>query len=535
MAAASTDKFLKVARAWVGQIGAGGVADDTTATIPLASVTNLPTDTAVVAVIDRVDADGDATASLEEVVIGVVSGSNLTTCTRGVEGTAQAHSAGAVVEILWTATNVNYLIDALLTGHDQTGRIKTHQWYAADAGANDTYAITLSPAPTAYTAGMVVNFKANTANTGAATLNVNALGAKTIKKLNDQDLATGDIEASQIVSVIYDGTNFQMQSQIAADASTVTTSSSDTFTNKTLNSNTNTIGPSNKISFNSPQGFLINGKLAVSVSSNNITVALKGLDGNDPSATNPVYCRIGDSIRSVTAALAVTKNAGTNWFNSGATELATLEIDYFAYLGYNATDGVVIGFARIPYAKQYGDFSTTSTNDRYCAISTITTAANTDYYEVIGRFAATLSATASFNWSVPTYTAVNLVQRPIFTTRWLACTATFTGFSANPTNGSFRYQIAENILSCKLANWTAGTSNATTFTIKAPFTMENTGTAVAGFAGQVTDSGTVQTTPGNIYILANTNTINLEKNFGGGGFTNSGSKNASFSNFSYPI
>jgi hypothetical protein len=87
--------------------------------------------------------------------------------------------------------------------------------YAADAAGSDTYAVTLSPAPTAYTTGMVVNFKAQTANTGAATLNVNGLGAVTIKRNNDKDLLTGDIEASQIVTVIYDGTNFQMQSQNA--------------------------------------------------------------------------------------------------------------------------------------------------------------------------------------------------------------------------------------------------------------------------------------------------------------------------------
>ena len=87
--------------------------------------------------------------------------------------------------------------------------------YAADAGATDAYAITLSPVPTAYVAGMMVNFKANTANTTGATLNLNTLGAKNILKANDQTLATGDIEAGQIVTVVYDGTSFQMQSQTA--------------------------------------------------------------------------------------------------------------------------------------------------------------------------------------------------------------------------------------------------------------------------------------------------------------------------------
>lgn len=94
--------------------------------------------------------------------------------------------------------------------------IQDSKWnYFADAEASDTYVITLVPAPTAYVTGQVFHFKANTANTGAATLNVNALGAKTIKKHRDQDLETGDIEANQLVTVIYDGTNFEMQSQTA--------------------------------------------------------------------------------------------------------------------------------------------------------------------------------------------------------------------------------------------------------------------------------------------------------------------------------
>ena len=44
----------------------------------------------------------------------------------------------------------------------------------------------------------------------ACSLNVNGLGAKTIKKNVSSDLATGDILANQIVTVIYDGTNMQI-------------------------------------------------------------------------------------------------------------------------------------------------------------------------------------------------------------------------------------------------------------------------------------------------------------------------------------
>lgn len=105
----------------MGQIGAAGVSDGVVTTIPLASTTNLPTDTGVVAVIDRVDVNGTATTTLEETVLGVVSGTNLVTATRGAEGTAQPHDAGAVVEILFTNKGWTDVITGLLVQHDQAG------------------------------------------------------------------------------------------------------------------------------------------------------------------------------------------------------------------------------------------------------------------------------------------------------------------------------------------------------------------------------------------------------------------------------
>lgn len=112
---------------------------------------------------------------------------------------------------------------ARLFQNPSTIRAKKYHDYAADAGGTDAYAITLSPVITAYSAGQVFTFKANTANTGAATLNVNALGAITIKKNYNSDLADGDIKANQIVTVVYDGTNMQLVSPVAnpSTASTV--------------------------------------------------------------------------------------------------------------------------------------------------------------------------------------------------------------------------------------------------------------------------------------------------------------------------
>ncbi len=86
--------------------------------------------------------------------------------------------------------------------------------YAADAQANDTYVITLSPVIYAYYTGMQIIFKANTANTGAATINVNGLGAKTIVKRLNTALANSDILAGMFCLLIYDGTNFVLMNPV---------------------------------------------------------------------------------------------------------------------------------------------------------------------------------------------------------------------------------------------------------------------------------------------------------------------------------
>jgi len=93
----------------------------------------------------------------------------------------------------------------------------------ADAGSNDTYACSLAPAPTSYATGQQFWFKANTANTGAATINFNSLGAKTIVKLQGgitTTLADNDIRAGQWVELMYDGPNMQMLSELGNSAST---------------------------------------------------------------------------------------------------------------------------------------------------------------------------------------------------------------------------------------------------------------------------------------------------------------------------
>lgn len=90
-------------------------------TITFASVTGVPTDTEITVTIDRVDASGNATPTKMERITGTLSGSNLTSYTREVEGTEQAHSGGAVVEMVWNAYDWNDAIDGVLAEHNQDG------------------------------------------------------------------------------------------------------------------------------------------------------------------------------------------------------------------------------------------------------------------------------------------------------------------------------------------------------------------------------------------------------------------------------
>jgi len=78
----------------------------------------------------------------------------------------------------------------------------------SSAGTN-TITLAAGSALSAYAAGDFFVFKAGGTNTGAATINVDSVGAKTIQK-NLAALVAGDITANDIVAIYYDGTQFQM-------------------------------------------------------------------------------------------------------------------------------------------------------------------------------------------------------------------------------------------------------------------------------------------------------------------------------------
>jgi len=77
----------------------------------------------------------------------------------------------------------------------------------SSTGAAGVYALTTKDGVAAYAQGQIYAFEANHACTGAATLNINAIGAKAIKKYVSEDLIADDIIANQICLVCYEQTN----------------------------------------------------------------------------------------------------------------------------------------------------------------------------------------------------------------------------------------------------------------------------------------------------------------------------------------
>lgn len=75
---------------------------------------------------------------------------------------------------------------------------------------SDTITATAPFTLSAYAAGQGFQFVAAGSNTGAVTINIDGLGAKSITKAGTTALAVGDITINQVVDIVYDGTQFQM-------------------------------------------------------------------------------------------------------------------------------------------------------------------------------------------------------------------------------------------------------------------------------------------------------------------------------------
>lgn len=128
-----------------------------------------------------------------------------------------------------TGDDLNTALDSVSTGLDKLptpAKVNGgYANYATATGSANAYVVALSAQITALADGLAVRFKANAANTGAATVNVNSLGAKAIVRPSGAALEASDIANGQIVEVCYDSTNdrFQLQALVSGAAAPATT------------------------------------------------------------------------------------------------------------------------------------------------------------------------------------------------------------------------------------------------------------------------------------------------------------------------
>jgi hypothetical protein len=85
-------------------------------------------------------------------------------------------------------------------------------------GSGNAYTATNNAVGTwsAYAAGDFIGLLANHTNSGAATINVDGLGAKNIVTNDGGSLVSGDITSGALVLLVYDGTSFQLVGSFAS-------------------------------------------------------------------------------------------------------------------------------------------------------------------------------------------------------------------------------------------------------------------------------------------------------------------------------
>lgn len=110
---------------------------------------------------------------------------------------------------------VNDVFDLVVAGFDKlysAAKVSRRSFlWGENLGVANTLSVTLPPpVPTAYEEGMLVVVKNNGPQTGPATLNVNGLGAKDIRRPNGDPLVSGDLASGQFYTFVYNGSHFRV-------------------------------------------------------------------------------------------------------------------------------------------------------------------------------------------------------------------------------------------------------------------------------------------------------------------------------------
>ncbi len=130
--------------------------------------------------------------------------------------TANISMAGYAITNMADPTNTQdattkHYVDAAISA---VGSATPVIYGGTDTGSGSAYVLTPTPAITSYNIGLTAIFVAGHTSTGASTLNISGLGAKTIL-MNGVAIEAGYIATGTYIVAIYDGTNFNVLSDSA--------------------------------------------------------------------------------------------------------------------------------------------------------------------------------------------------------------------------------------------------------------------------------------------------------------------------------
>jgi len=248
-----------------------------------------------------------------------------------------------------------------------------------------------------------------------------------------------------------------------------------------------------------PEGLLVNGQISATIAGTTLQVAIKTASGANPSTSNPVWCRIGTRIVTLTAPLSLTRTSdplvgySTNsWLNLANGPVTGTEVDLFTYIGWSTSLSTpFLAVSREGWHTKFGFQAETSGHGALCSLATGPGGSfpymSMDPIAVCGRFAATL--TTQNTWSTPASGSF-IVQGPIDRTRMLKFNAnwwvdhqyypygygsTLTNISDGPTQTCY-YQYDGPWLRmsiCSMLHYTAPSTRSNVLILQTPISPQD--------------------------------------------------------------
>lgn len=366
--------------------------------------------------------------------------------------------------------------------------------YASVTGGPNAYTLAFAPAiSTPYSEGMTVLFKANGDNTGAVTLN-----GISLRKDVTTALGAGDIKDNQIITVVYDGANFQLASRTADNNSggtvtSVSTSAANngvtaTWTNPTttpaLTIGLGAITPSSVAATGTVTGSNLSGTHTGNSSGTNTgDQDLSGLTPNSRNITinGSTQNLSADRTWNVGTVTSVGTTAANNgltatWTNPTTTPGLTLGMGTITPTGINAT-GNISTTGTIGASNFSGSSSGTNTGDQ-----TLSGLGGVPTSRTITINGTPLDLSADRTWSVGTVTSI-AVTAPLTggtitgsgTIGMPAATASVNGYLTSGNFANFNTAYTSRISSLT----TTGNSGAATLasnTLNIPIYVGGSGT-----------------------------------------------------------